>query len=76
MTPAEVAARHPVRPGVVATEPTTESCPHHHAGMWARWEWRPARDETEETSEPVVLEVPATCHECNCDDPTCARCFK
>jgi hypothetical protein len=70
----EITRSNPPRKGVSATKPDKTRCSHGYDGLWSRWEWREDRGETEETSEPVVLAVPALCHECNCADAFCRRC--
>lgn len=73
MTLAEVVAAHPVPKGWSATEPEEQTCQHEHPGQWHRWEWK-TKTGSEEDSEPVILETPPGCHECNCTDPFCPRC--
>ena len=68
-----VALLHPLAPGWSGTTPERELCPHGYGYLWTRWEWCPARGGTEESSEPVILEVPCDCHECNCDGIGCQR---
>ena len=64
-----------LKPGMRATKPEVEDCPHGRPGLVYRWVWNEARGGTEAESEPEVLEVPKGCHECNCDDPFCKRCW-
>lgn len=66
---------NPVRRGWSATAPEESECAHGVMGMWSRWEWRTDTG-SEEDSEPVILEDPAACHECNCSDPFCRRCWE
>lgn len=75
MSPDEITNRHPLKPGRAATEPEETTCPHGFAGLWFRWEWS-AKYGSEDQSDPIILENPADCHECNCNDPFCKRCWE